>query len=168
MVVTTFLFFVDWLLFFSFYFSTNAYDPKPNQLILFLGLIFSVLIVYLVLFFKSTRVKKKRYIHFQEHHIYVPLIEFLWTFTWNVLTILLTYLYLYYYFYPEYLTPLSEQIPLIMACLAIIWCFLAFISDTFIKQYIFCATCVDIVIHQATYDPIKQLLDRTTENEIVL
>lgn len=101
--------------------------------------------------------------------MYVPLNEFLWTFTWHVLTVLLTYFFLYHSFYSEYFTPLSEQIYLIMFYLAaIIWCFLSFISHTFIRQYILCVTCINIVIHQAAYDSINQLFMRANENEIVL
>ncbi|KXF71666.1 hypothetical protein [Enterococcus faecalis] len=169
MLVTTFLFFVDRLLFFSFYHSINAYYSNQKLLMIFLVLSFFIAIIYMILFCKATRIKKKRYIHFQDNHIYVPLSEFLWTFTWNVLTVLLTYFFLYHYFYPEYFTSLSEQIYLIMFYLsAIIWCFLSVISYTFIRQYIFCVTCINIVIHQATYDSINQLFNRAIENKIVL
>lgn len=169
MLVTTFLFFVDRLLFFSFYHSINAYYSNQKPLMMFLVLSFFIAIIYMVLFCKATRIKKKRYIHFQDNHIYVPLSEFLWTFTWNVLTVLLTYFFLHHYFYPEYFTSLSEQIYLIMFYLsAIIWCFLSVISYTFIRQYIFCVTGINIVIHQATYDSINQLFNRAIENEIVL
>ncbi|EGO8095175.1 hypothetical protein KI126_002307 [Enterococcus faecium] len=111
MLVTTFLFFVDRLLFFSFYHSINAHYSNQKPLMMFLVLSFFIAIIYMVLFCKATRIKKKRYI---------------------------------------------------------IWCFLSVISYTFIRQYIFCVTCINIVIHQATYDSINQLFNRAIENEIVL
>lgn len=150
-VFTTFIFFVDRLI-------ASVFN----------GNILSIQVV-VALFYQSIKINNKQYFYFNKINLYVPLSEFLWTFTWNLITIFLTYFFLYHYFYSDQFTPFSKQIYQGLFCvLGIIWGVLTIIFYIFIREVIFCVTCIDIINNQSAYNQIRELLNRSKHNEFVL
>ncbi|OTN94464.1 hypothetical protein A5804_002775 [Enterococcus faecium] len=183
-VFTTFIFFVDRLIasVFNgnilsiqvvvdlFYKTLNiAHYSEQDPLILVIVSLFISLIAYVALFYQSIKINNKQYFYFNKINLYVPLSEFLWTFTWNLITIFLTYFFLYHYFYSDQFTPFSKQIYQELFCvLGIIWGVLTIIFYIFIREVIFCVTCIDIINNQSAYNQIRELLNRSKHNEFVL
>ncbi|EMF0094459.1 hypothetical protein O1F49_002688 [Enterococcus hirae] len=100
---------------------------------------------------------------------YVSLAEFSYTFIWNLQTIVLTYFFLYHHFYPDQFTSFSEQIYQdLFWIFGILWGVFSIGSYLFIREFVFCAWCMDVLNDPAAYDQLRGLLDRSKKNEIVL
>ncbi|EMF0536151.1 hypothetical protein H6231_002476 [Enterococcus hirae] len=183
-VFTTFIFFVDRLIasVFNgnilsiqvvvdlFYKPLNiAHYSEQDPLILVIVSLFLSLIAYVALFYQSIKINKKRYFYFQKMDCYVSLAEFSYTFIWNLQTIVLTYFFLYHHFYPDQFTSFSEQIYQdLFWIFGILWGVFSIGSYLFIREFVFCAWCMDVLNDPAAYDQLRGLLDRSKKNEIVL
>lgn len=167
-VVTMFVFFVDRLIFIHLH-EDIGYYPNQNPLILVIVSLFFLFIVCIALLYQSIKINKKRYFYFQKMDCYVSLAEFSYTFIWNLQTIVLTYFFLYHHFYPDQFTPFSEQIYQdLFWIFGILWGVFSIGSYLFIREFVFCVCCMDVLNDPAAYDQLRELLDRFKKNEIVL
>ena len=183
-VFTTFIFFVDRLIASIlnadilsiqvvvdlFYQPLNiVHYSEQDPLILVIVSLFLSLIAYIALFYQSIKINNKRYFYFEKINLYSPLSEISRTFTWSLITVFLTYFFLYHYFYSDQFTLFSKQIYQDLFCiLGILWVVLTASSYIFIREVRFCSSCIDILNNQLTYHQIRELLNRSKHNEIVL